>query len=272
MIVFQNISKKYGDRIVLDDINLEIEGGEFVSLIGPSGAGKTTLIQLLIGSEKPDFGNISVDDYNITSMDKDTLQFFRRNLGIVFQDLKLLPRKTVYENVAFVLEVCDAADEEIRQRVPEALELVGLLDHMNHFPDQLSGGEQQKACIARAIVHKPKLLIADEPTGNLDPESTREIIDILLKIHEQGTTILLASHDNEMVDSLRKRVLMIHRGRLVSDRKEGIYDLGLLREILGAEALTRSDGNGYSHKKMRLAENEGATTIEIHIDEEDDNL
>ncbi|MBI2464458.1 ATP-binding cassette domain-containing protein [Candidatus Peregrinibacteria bacterium] len=248
MIIFKNISKKYGDNLVLDDINLTIEGGEFVSLIGHSGAGKTTLIQLLIGAEKPDFGFITVDDYNVTNMDRNTLQYYRRKLGIVFQDLKLLPKKTVYENVAFVMEVCETSDEEIKKAVPEALELVGLLDRMNQFPDQLSGGEKQKACIARAIVHRPRLLIADEPTGNLDPESTREIVDILLKIHARDTTVLFASHDNQMIDYIRKRVIMLHEGRMVSDEQEGTYELDMLKQVMNAPS----------------------QMVEIHIDGEDE--
>lgn len=237
MIVFKNISKKYGENLVLDDVNFSIEGGEFVTLIGPSGAGKTTLISLLIGAEKPDFGTITVDDYSITDMDKKTLQLFRRKVGIVFQDYKLLPKKTVYENTAFVMEVCGASDEEIGRRVPEVLEIVDLLPLSHNFPDQLSGGEKQKACIARAMVHQPRLLIADEPTGNLDPRSTREIIDILLKIHSQNTTVLLASHDQQMVNLIQKRVITLHRGRVVSDKAQGIYDLDMLKEIMDQESL-----------------------------------
>ena len=231
MIVFQNISKKYGDHLVLDDVNVKVEGGEFVSLIGHSGAGKTTLISLLIGAEKPDFGIVTVDDYDITTLDLQMLQYYRRKIGIVFQDYKLLPKKTVYENVAFVLEVCGEDDDTIEEHVYSALETVGIANRMKHFPEQLSGGEKQKAAIARAIVHKPRLLIADEPTGNLDPRSTQEIVDILLKIHGLDTTVILASHDEGMVNAIQKRVILMHEGRIVSDIEQGGYDLDALKKL-----------------------------------------
>ncbi|MBI5754751.1 ATP-binding cassette domain-containing protein [Candidatus Peregrinibacteria bacterium] len=231
MIQFHNIHKKFGARLVLENIELTIEGGDFVSLIGHSGAGKTTLINLLIGAEKPDIGTIFVDDYDVAEMDSTTLQEYRQRLGVVYQDFRLLPRKTVYENVAFVLEVCGKSDDEIAERVPEALEMVGLLDHSRLFPHQLSGGELQKTSLARAIAHNPPLIIADEPTGNLDPASAREIIDILRKIHAQKKTILLASHNQELVNYIRQRVVMMNQGRIVCDEKESKYDVKLLRKF-----------------------------------------
>lgn len=248
MIHFHNIHKKFGARLVLENIELAIEGGEFVSLIGPSGTGKTTLINLLIGAEKPDIGTIVVDEYDVPTMDFATLQEYRQRIGVVYQDFRLLPKKTVYENVAFVLEVCEKNDNEIRERVLEALEIVGLLEHARLFPHQLSGGELQKTSLARAIVHNPPLIIADEPTGNLDPASAREIIDILLKIHAQKKTILLASHNQELVNYIRKRVVMMNQGRIVFDERESEYDVKLLKKFSGKNGVS-----GYSQ-------------IELHID------
>jgi len=224
MIEFRHITKSYQDSKALDDINFKIVKGEFVSLVGPSGAGKSTLIKLLICEEPPSAGRIKIGGYNIGELKPKEVPYFRRKIGVVFQDYKLLPEKNVFENVAFALEVCGATDAEIRHRVPRVLELVGLEKKANNFPDELSGGENQRVSIARALIHSPKLLIADEPTGNLDPRTAWEIIKLLIKINEkQGTIILLATHHKEIVDKLRKRVVTIKHGRIVSDQQEGKY-------------------------------------------------
>ncbi len=225
MILFEHVSKHYGDKMVLNDISLMIEGEEFVTVIGPSGAGKTTSIKALIGAEKPGTGVILVDGYDITKMSPAVLQYYRRKIGIIFQDYKLLPQKTVYENVAYAMEVCGLNSAEIALRVPEVLEIVGLMEQKDHFPYQLSGGEGQRTAIARALVHNPKLLIADEPTGNLDPENTYAIISLLLKINSAGTTVIIASHDKEMVNLINKRVVSLKNGFMISDKKKGKYEM-----------------------------------------------
>lgn len=226
MILFENVSKKYGHSLVLDTINLSIKGKEFVTIVGPSGAGKTTLINLLIGAEKPSGGRIIIDGYNISALNAEVCQFYRRKLGVIFQDFRLLPRKTVYENVAFAMEVCEYPSAAISLKVPEVLEKVNLLDQKRNFPHQLSGGEKQRAAIARALVHDPKLIIADEPTGNLDPLSTREVMKILLDLNKnEGVTVLLATHDREAVDFLRRRVIALDQGRVVADREQSGYDI-----------------------------------------------
>ncbi|KKP37908.1 cell division ATP-binding protein FtsE [Candidatus Peregrinibacteria bacterium RIFOXYC2_FULL_33_13] len=225
MIIYQNIHKRYHTHSVLEDINLKIEGNEFVSITGPSGAGKSTLINLLIGSEKPTSGLVSIDGYDISKMKNNVLQFFRRKIGIVFQDYKLLPKKTVYENVAFAMEVCGYNDQKIKQRVPKLLEIVGLENQMDLFPCQLSGGENQRVSLARALMHNPKLIIADEPTGNLDPDNSKEIIQLLLKLNSFGVTVMLATHDREIVNSIQKRVIRLDKGRIIADEKRSGYDL-----------------------------------------------
>lgn len=217
MIVFDHITKVYPSHTVFEDLYLEIRSGEFVSITGPSGCGKTTLIKLLIGDEKPSAGQILVDTINITDMSDRTLQLYRRKIGVVFQDYKLLLKKTVYENVAFAMEVCGESDEMIHKRVPEVLDLVGILKKQENFPLQLSGGEQQRVAIARALVHNPRLLIADEPTGNLDQENSFGIMNLLLKINEMGTTVMLTSHAQDMVRFVNKRVILIEKGKVVSD-------------------------------------------------------
>lgn len=222
-IELKDISKKYGNNLVLDNISLSIEKGEFVILIGPSGAGKSTLIRLLIREEKPNKGKIVISGRDITRLRDDELPYYRRNIGIVFQDFKLLPNKTVYENIAYALEVSDEPDSEIERKIPKILKAVGLSDRAKAFPDQLSGGEKQRVSIARALVHNPKFLIADEPTGNLDPESSREISELLEKINCQGTIVLLATHNKELVDRMRKRVITLKAGKIVSDEVQGRY-------------------------------------------------
>ena len=223
MIVFENVTKRYGRTTVLDKLSLSILRGEFVSVIGPSGAGKSTLIFALMGAEKVQHGRISVDGYVVNRMNDRALQYFRRRMGVVFQDYKLLPQKNVYENVAFALEVCGYEAADIKKRVPEVLEIVGLHEQHRQFPHQLSGGEKQRLAIARALVHKPSLLLADEPTGNLDPVTAKGIIDLFLKINNDGITVVLATHNPLLVDHIRKRVVRMEHGRVVSDREVSGY-------------------------------------------------
>ncbi len=224
MLRFENVSKIYpGDFVALEDINLTIQQGEFVSIVGHSGAGKSTLLKLLYAEEQPTSGVVSFNERSLDSINRKHLPFYRRNVGTVFQDFKLLPQKTAYENVAYALEVTGETDEDIAQRVPEILELVGMGNKMGKYPRQLSGGEQQRVCMARALVHHPMVIIADEPTGNLDPNSTWEIVQLLLKINSLGTTILLATHNKVIVDKLNKRVLEIDDGKIVRDNEKGKY-------------------------------------------------
>ena len=223
MIVFQNVTKRYGRTTVLDKLNLSILHGEFVSVIGASGAGKSTLIYALIGAEKFQSGRISVDGYVVNEMNERALQYFRRRIGVVFQDYKLLPQKNVYENVAFALEVCGYETADIKKRVPEVLQIVGLHDKIKQFPHQLSGGEKQRLAIARALVHSPGLIVADEPTGNLDPATAKSIIDLLLKINKDGITIILTTHNAPLVDHIRKRVVRLDAGKVVSDKEQSGY-------------------------------------------------
>jgi len=226
VIEFQNVTKQYSANIeAVHDVSFCISAGEFISLVGPSGAGKSTLIKLLTCEEKPTSGKIVVAGRDITELKKKELPYFRRKVGVIFQDFKLLPKKTVYENVAFALEVCDAPDDEVKDKVPKIIDLVGLTRRAFSFTEELSGGEKQRVSIARALVHNPKLLIADEPTGNLDPVSTWEIVELLFKINKQGTIVMLATHDREVVDSLQKRVITMKEGKLVSDQQKGKYNL-----------------------------------------------
>jgi len=223
MIVFDKVTKKYGRVTVLDKVDLIIRPGEFVSVVGASGAGKSTLVYALIGAEKIQQGNISVDGYTVNKMRDKAMQFYRRRIGVVFQDYKLLQQKSVYENVAFALEVCGFERSDIKKRVPEVIGIVGLERQHKQFPHQLSGGERQRAAIARALVHNPGLIVADEPTGNLDPKTAKEIIDLLLKINSQGTTVILTTHNKELVDYIQKRVVTLSEGKVVSDRKGGYH-------------------------------------------------
>jgi cell division transport system ATP-binding protein len=221
MINFENVTKKYGRSIVLDKLSLSIGQGEFVSVIGPSGAGKSTFVYALIGAEKINGGSISVDGYIVNNMSDKALQFYRRRIGVVFQDYKLLQQKNVYENVAFAMEVCGFERSEIKKRIPEVLEIVGLSKKGKQFPHQLSGGERQRTAIARALAHDPGLIVADEPTGNLDPKTAREIIDLLLKINDEGTTVILTTHNKDLVDHINRRVIRLEEGKVASDRKGG---------------------------------------------------
>jgi cell division transport system ATP-binding protein len=223
LIELQSVSKQYGGLVALDDVSLRIDRGEFVFLVGPSGAGKSTLVKLLICEEKPTSGKILVADRNITKLKPDELPYYRRKVGVVFQDFKLLPQKTVWENVAFALEVCGATSLEIMDRVPKILDLVGMLKRRDNLPQELSGGERQRVSIARGLIHNPKILIADEPTGNLDPVNAWEIVDLLCKINSRGTILIFATHNKQIVDRLKKRVILLKDGKLVSDRIKGGY-------------------------------------------------
>jgi len=226
VIKFQNITKIYPpDTLALDDVSFETKEKEFVSIAGRSGAGKTTLLKLLLAEEEPTKGRVFFREQDIHKIKKSHLPNLRRKIGVVFQDYKLLPSKTVYENVAYVLEVTGASDSEISQRVPEVLELVGLSDKANNFPAQLSQGERQRATIARAFIHRPDVILADEPTGNLDPYNGAEIIRLLLKINELGTTIILTTHNKEIINSLEKRVITLESGRVIRDEEKGRFIL-----------------------------------------------
>ncbi len=226
MITFSNVSKAYDKNSpALDNVDLFIKDGEFVSLVGKSGAGKSTLIKLLIGEEKPTKGKIVLGEIDIGKLKPKELPEYRRQIGIVFQDFKLLPRKNVYENVAFALEVKGRPQEEIQELVPQVLDLVGLREKQARFPGELSGGEKQRVGIARAIIHHPQVLIADEPTGNLDEENTEEIISLLSKINELGTTVILATHNRAVVNLLRKRVITVAAGKIIRDEENSKYSL-----------------------------------------------
>lgn len=226
MIKLEGVSKSYGNsNPVLHDINLHINPGEFVSIVGQSGAGKTTLVRLLIAEERPSKGKIEIGEWDITGIQPNVVPFLRRQIGVIFQDFKLLPKKTVFENVSFALEVAGVPSHRIHDVVPQVLHIVGLGAKHNRYPGQLSGGEQQRVVIARSLVHRPKVIIADEPTGNLDTINTDEIIEILKKINEFGTTIMLVTHNREVVNHLRRRVITLAEGRIVSDEAEGKYIL-----------------------------------------------
>jgi cell division transport system ATP-binding protein len=226
MLKFENVSKIYpGDFVALEEINLEIQQGEFISLVGHSGAGKSTLLKLIYAEEKPTTGTVYFNDRPLDSIKQKHLPYYRRNIGTVFQDFKLLPQKTAFENVAYALEVAGEPIEEINERVPEILDLVGMGNKMEKYPRQLSGGEQQKVCMARALVHQPLVIICDEPTGNLDPVSTWEIVQLLLKINSLGTTIILATHNKDIVDKVNRRVVALDRGKISRDMMKGRYSI-----------------------------------------------
>ncbi|HPL95370.1 MAG TPA: cell division ATP-binding protein FtsE [bacterium] len=226
MIEFRNVTKIYEPNVhALNHATFHIKPGEFVFLVGQSGTGKTTAVRLLISEEKVSNGRIIVGGWDITHIRRKHIPLLRRQIGVVWQDYKLLPKKTVFENVAFALEVSGAEKERIQKIVPQVLKIVGLQDKTNRYPTQLSGGEQQRVSIARSLVHRPKILVADEPTGNLDTVNTREIIDILQKINEFGTTVLLVTHNREIVNSLKKRVITLEKGLVISDQEKGRYML-----------------------------------------------
>ncbi len=226
VITFEHVTKVYPaqpNKPALSDVSLQIYAGEFLFLVGHSGSGKSTFIKLLTREIKPSQGHIYVADEDLSSMRNWRVPYLRRNIGCVFQDFKLLPNKTVFENVAFALEVIGKSKHVVRTQVPEVLRLVGLQEKVSKKPDQLSGGEQQRVSIARAIVNRPPLLICDEPTGNLDPQTSRGIMDLLERINRTGTTVLVATHDREMVDNMRRRVIALDRGHLTRDQDRGVY-------------------------------------------------
>jgi cell division transport system ATP-binding protein len=226
MINFQNVTKVYNNKsVALEEVNLSIKPNEFVSIVGKNGAGKSTLIKLLIGEEKPSKGRIYFDSYEVNKLKLSELPEFRRKVGIVFQDFRLLATKTAYENIAFALEVDGKSQSEIQEFVPQMLDMVGLSDRAFNFPHELSGGEKQRVAIARALVHQPMLLIADEPTGNLDPLNSAEIVKLLVKINELGTTVMLVTHNKDIVNNLHKRVVSMDSGRIIRDEENGKYVL-----------------------------------------------
>lgn len=226
MIRFDKVSKIYSDDCVaLSDISLSIEPKEFVSIVGHSGAGKTTLIKMILAEEKPSAGKVFFETADIHSLKKNQMNHLRRRIGTVFQDFRLLPNKTSYENIAFAMEAAGRTDDEIESDVPHVLELVGLGKKIWSFPRELSGGEKQRVAIARAIINQPDIIIADEPTGNLDPLSTHDIVQILNKINELGTTVILTTHNKGVVDAIGRRVVTMENGRIIRDDKEGRYSL-----------------------------------------------
>lgn len=225
MIYFDNVTKLYSDHAALSDVTFGIEAGEFVSIVGHSGAGKTSLIRLLLAEDKPTSGSVFFESTNVHRIKNRYIPEYRRRIGTIFQDFRLLPNKTAYENIAFALEVAGRPDEEIRSDVPQVLELVDISSKALHFPSELSGGEKQRVAIARAIISQPDVLIADEPTGNLDPVNTYDIIQILKKIHDMGTTVILTTHNKGVIDALKRRVITMENGKVIRDDKHGKYIL-----------------------------------------------
>lgn len=226
MIYFDKVSKIYSPTsVALDNVSFTVKPQEFISVVGHSGAGKTTLLKLLLAEEMPTSGKIFYESVNIHKVPKGSIHKLRRKIGAIFQDYRLLPTKTAYENVAFAMEAAGRTEKEIEADVPQALEIVGILNKANHFPGELSGGEKQRLAIARAVVNQPEVIIADEPTGNLDPINTFEIIELLAKINELGTTVILTTHNKEIVNSLDKRVITMEKGKIVRDDEHGRYVL-----------------------------------------------
>lgn len=226
MIKFNQVTKIYPpNTTALDNVTFSIEKGEFVCVAGRSGAGKTTLLRLIISEEKPTAGQIFFEDIPVHAIPDNTAPLLRRKIGVVFQDYRLIPSFTLAENISYVLQVMGVPEEQIALEVPQVLELVGLEKHANKFPHQLSGGENQRGAIARAIVHRPQVLLADEPTGNLDPYYTKDVANLLLRMNEMGTTVILASHDKSVINSLNKRVITLEQGRVVRDEEHGKFVL-----------------------------------------------
>jgi cell division transport system ATP-binding protein len=225
VITFNNVSKKYGSNEVVKEASFKINPGEFVSLVGRSGAGKSTLIKMLIGEEKPSKGRIIFGQYEVNKLNNGELPELRRHMGIIFQDFRLLPKKTAYENVVFAMEVAGRPQREIEEVTPQVLDLVGLETKMGNFIHELSGGEKQRVAIARAMVNHPDVIVADEPTGNLDPINTWGIINLLMKINELGTTVILATHNKDIVNQLERRVISMEDGRVIRDEEKGKYIL-----------------------------------------------
>jgi cell division transport system ATP-binding protein len=224
MIYFDKVSKVYSSSsIALEDVSFTVEQGEFISIVGQSGAGKTTLLKLLLAEEEPTSGNIFLDSLDIHSIARNDLHKIRKRIGVVFQDFRLLSTKTAYENIAFAMQAAGRVEDEIKNTVPQVLEVVGLIEKSFHFPDELSGGERQRVAIARAIINRPDVIIADEPTGNLDPLNVQEILELLKKINELKTTVILTTHNKDIINSLGKRVITLENGKMVRDDKEGKY-------------------------------------------------
>lgn len=224
MIEFKNVTKVYDNNVLaLSNLNIQIDKGEFVFLVGPSGAGKSTFIKMLLKEVDPTAGEVIIAGTNITKLAHKEVPFYRRKIGVVFQDFRLIPTLNIFENVAFALRVIGASEREIQKKVPSVLALVGLTKKRNAFPNQLSGGEQQRVSIARSIVNSPSILIADEPTGNLDPETSLEIMDIISDINRAGTTIVMATHAKDIVDAMKKRVIAIEKGTVARDEERGKY-------------------------------------------------
>jgi cell division transport system ATP-binding protein len=225
MIIFDNVSKKYSDCMALDKVSFVIKPNEFVSIVGPSGAGKTTLLRMLLAEEKPTEGKVLLHDTDIHTLFGKDINFIRRKIGAVFQDFRLLSNKNVYENIAFAMEAAGRPDEEIESDVPHVLELVDLGNKIWNFPGELSGGEKQRVAIARAIVNQPDIIIADEPTGNLDPVNTYDIVQIFKKINDLGTTVVLTTHNKGVIDSIGRRVITMQDGKIIRDDLSGKYIL-----------------------------------------------
>jgi cell division transport system ATP-binding protein len=226
MISFKNVSKAYtSESAALNDVSVEIPTGDFVSIVGQSGAGKSTLLKLLSAEERPSDGQIVIDGWDITKIKKWQVPHLRRQIGVVFQDYKLLPKRTVFENVAFAMEVGGAPTKVIRESAPHILKLVNLLEKADAYPTKLSGGEKQRVAIARALAYKPQILLADEPTGNLDALHSWDIVQLLIKINKLGTTVLLATHNDDIVNALKKRVITLNKGKIIADQQGGTYKL-----------------------------------------------
>lgn len=224
MIKFNNVTKYYSGGIVaLDNINIHIEKGEFVFIVGQSGAGKSTFVKMLLKEEPPTKGEIIIDDMKINDLHRRRVPYLRRKMGVVFQDFRLLSKKTAYENIAYSMEIIGAKPKEVRKRVPLILSMVGLSSRANVYPDQLSGGEQQRVSMARAMINNPSLLIADEPTGNLDPETSWEIMRLLKQFNRNGTTVVMATHDQNIVDAMKMRVIQLKNGKIIRDQAKGGY-------------------------------------------------
>jgi cell division transport system ATP-binding protein len=226
MITFSNVSKQYSrDSAALHEVSIKIPTGDFVSIVGQSGAGKSTMLKLISAEERPTQGKIVIDGWDITKIKRWQVPHLRRQIGVIFQDFKLLPKKSTFENVAFAMEVGGARTREIRESVPHILKLVNLTNKATAYPGELSGGEKQRVAIARALAYKPQILLADEPTGNLDALHSWDIVQLLIKINKLGTTVLLATHNNDIVNALKKRVVTISQGKVIADKKGGTYKL-----------------------------------------------
>lgn len=225
MIYFDRVTKHYGETTALDNVTFSVEPNEFVSIVGHSGAGKSTMVKMLLAEERPSEGSVFFESTNIHGLEKDLLNQYRRRIGTVFQDFRLLPHKTAYENIAFAMEVAGRSDDDIAEDVPHVLDLVDLSEKMWNFPHELSGGEKQRIAIARAIVNQPDIVVADEPTGNLDPINTFEVVQILKKINDLGTTVILTTHNKGVIDNIGRRVITMDGGRVVRDDPNGKYTL-----------------------------------------------